>query len=249
MADKWEKVIPKRVFGMLAPLAKIEYEAMVFYRMAPPDVMSIYIPIGLQEFTVKDVNRVFEPLDGLIDQLLERDVDLILQGGVPLPLVTGVKAHDKLLDHIAKRSGLPVSSSVTAVTAAAKHLGLKKIVTCNKWSAEMNKVLVEFFARDGVTVIGSASEPMAPVNFLKMDTRAGLELAYELGRRAILEHPDCDGLYCGGGAWLIQPAMEALEKEFGIPCISNQDSQLWHELTLTDYWKPRPGFSRLLASA
>jgi maleate isomerase len=249
MTASWDKGLPKKVIGMLAPLAKIEYEAYVFYRMAPPDVMCIYLPIGLKEFSAADVERVFKPLDGLIDQLLERDIDLILQGGVPLPLVMGVAAHDKLMAHIAKRSGKAVSSSVTAVTAAAKHLGLKKIAVANKWSKEMNDVLAEFFARDGVTVVGVSSDPMSPSQFNKMDTRAGVELAYELGRRAIHDHPGCDGLYVGGGAWLTQPAMEALEKEFGMPCISNQDAQLWHALTTLDYWKPRPGFSRLLATA
>ena len=28
---------------------------------------------------------------------------------------------------------------------------------------------------------------------------------YDLGRRAFAEHPDCDAIYIGGGAWIVEP--------------------------------------------
>ena len=243
----WEDSIPKRRIGTLAPLSATENSAYEFYRIAPKDVMCIYLPVGLKKFSAEDVERVFEPIDELIENLLDRDVDIIVQSGVPLPILIGVKAHDRLMDHIAKKSGLPVSSSVTAVVDAAKHLGIKNIALADKWSDQMNSVLGEFFGRRGIKVAGVCSDSMTPDKFLKMNTRNGMDLAYELGSRAIKENPACDGLYIGGGAWLVLPVVEYLEKEFGIPCISNQDAVLWDCLHKIDYWRPTNISTRLLA--
>jgi maleate cis-trans isomerase len=248
MEKKWNSFIPKRIFGNLSPLGRVKYEPYSFYRLAPPDVLSIYMPMGLAEFSAADVERVFEPIDELIQQCLDNECDIIIQGGAPLPILIGTEAHDRLMDHIAEKSGLPVTSSVTAVCRAARHMGITNIVVANKWSDDMNRVLGEFFAREGVKLIGTCNESMTPAKFLKMNTADGMDLAYELGSRAIKENPGCDGLYVGGGAWLVPPIVDVLEQEFGLPCISNQDSQIWDALHKVNYWKPRRGFNRLLAS-
>ncbi len=245
--DRWKGRIPKRRIGTLAPLGATENAAYEFYRIAPKDVMSIYLPIGLQKLSAEDVERVFEPIDGFIDYLLDRDVDIIVQSGVPLPILIGVEAHDRFMNHIAEKSGLPVTSSVTAVVDAARHLGIRNIVLANKWSTKMNGVLGEFFGRKGIKIAGVCSDSMTPDKFQKMNTQNGMDLAYELGSRAIKGTPDCDGLYVGGGAWLALPVVEYLEKEFGIPCISNQDAVLWDCLHKVDYWKPTSVSNRLLA--
>ena len=243
----WEAYVPVKRIGTLAPLSTIENEAYEFYRIAPQEVMSIYLPLGLQKFSAADVERVFGPIDNLIGVLLDRDVDIIVQSGVPLPLLIGVAAHNRLMEHIAAKSGLPVTSSVTAVVDAARQLGIRNIALANKWSEQMNGVLGEFFDRRNIKVAGVCSDSMTPDIFLKMSTRNGMDLAYELGSRAIRENPGCDGLYIGGGAWLSLPVCEHLEREFGLPCISNQDAVLWDCLHKVDYWKPIRGSNRLLA--
>jgi hypothetical protein len=45
--------------------------------------MMVTVPLGLQEFTAKDVERVFEPIDRQLDLLLERGIDIVQQAGVP----------------------------------------------------------------------------------------------------------------------------------------------------------------------
>jgi len=50
--------------------------------------------VGLKEFSRGDVERVFAPLEFYLDQLMEREVDIVIQHGVPLPLLIGIEAHD-----------------------------------------------------------------------------------------------------------------------------------------------------------
>jgi maleate cis-trans isomerase len=245
----FEESVPKLKIGALKPLSVVDNSAYEFYRIAPPGVMLVMIPVGLGKFSKDDVERVFAPLDAYVDQLMERGVDLIMQSGVPLPLLIGVEAHDRLIDRIEKRSGKPATSSVLGVVAAAKRLGLRRIVVANKWSEPMNRVLGEFFARGGTEITGVASEILAPEQFQKISTADHMDLAYELGRTAFARHPDADGLYIGGGSWLSEPVCQALEREFGKPAISNQSCMIWDTLTRLGYWRPIPGQGRLLAAS
>jgi maleate cis-trans isomerase len=244
----FEQALPKLKIGALKPLAVVDNSPYEFYRIAPPGVMLVMIPVDLRTFSKEDVERVFAPLDTYVDQLMERGVDIIMQSGVPLPLLIGVEAHDRLIDRIARRSGKPATSSVRGVVAAAKRLGLTRIVVANKWSAPMNRVLAEFFARGGTEIVGVASQVLMPSEFQKIATGDHMELAYRLGRAAFMGHPAADGLYIGGGSWLSEPVCQALEREFGKPCISNMSAMIWDTLTLLKAWKPILGQGRLLES-
>ena len=240
--------LPKRKIGVLTPLPVIDNGAYEFYRLVKDRVMLVMIPVGLSEFTNKDVERVFAPIDSYLDKLMERRIDLVVQSGVPLPALIGVSAHDRLLAHMADYTGRPATSSILAVVEAAKRLGVARIALANKWSDAMNQTLGEFFARENIAVAGVASKVLAPSQFQKMSGEDNIELAYALGRRALHDLPGADGLYIGGGAWLSQPVAEALETEFGRPVITNVAAMIRNVLTRLNCWTPIPGHGRLLGA-
>jgi maleate cis-trans isomerase len=245
----FEDDLPKRKIGVLSPLSVIDNGAYEFYRLVKDRVMLVMIPVGLAEFTNKDVERVFAPIDSYLDKLMERRVDIVVQSGVPLPALIGVEAHDRLIAHMADYTRLPATSSILGVVEAAKHLGLARIALANKWSEAMNGTLAEFFARANIAVAGVASKVLAPSEFQKMSGGDNIELAYALGRQALRDLPQADGLYIGGGAWLSQPVAEALEAEFKRPVITNASAMIRNVLTRLDCWTPIPGHGRLLGSA
>jgi len=244
----FEAVLPERKIGVMSPLPIIDNSAYEFYHIVRNQVMLVMIPVGLMEFSAKDVERVFAPIDSYLDKLMDRGVDLIMQSGVPLPILIGVEAHDRLIKHISDYSGRPATSSILGIVAAAKHLGIRRIALANKWSDQMNRTLGDFFGREGVSVIGTASEVLSPSEFQKKSSEENISLAYELGRAALTRFPDADGLYIGGGAWLAQPVCEALEREFGKPTISNKSAMIWDTLHRVNYWQPIQGHGQLLAS-
>ena len=244
-----EEFVPKRKFGVLSPLSVIENGPYEFYRLAPPGVVMVLVPCGLREFSAEDVERIFKPLDTILDSLMARRVDIIVNAGVPLSLLMGPDAHDRFLAHIEDYTGKPASATVTALVEAAKHLGIERIAVANKWSAEMNAALAAFLGRDGIQLAGVASEVMDPAQFQGIASADHLELAYALGRQALDQYPDADGLYIGGGTWLAQPVCELLEREFGKPCLSNQACAVWDGLRKVDYWSPKAGHGALMATA
>lgn len=214
---------PLRAVGHLAPLDVIGDLPYEFYRLAPARVMLVSISMGLLEFSARDVERVFAPLDRLTAQLVERGVDIVVQGGVPS------------------------TSTVLCVIEAVKALGITRLAVANKWSEAMNRSLGEFFAEDGVRVVGASTRSMAPAEFLRLSSREGTDLAYALGRGALEACPDADGLYIGGGAWLSLPAALRLEQELGKPVVNNQSAMVWDVCRRLGCWQPRGDLTRLMA--
>ena len=245
----FEESIPKHKIGCLSPLPVIDYNPYEFYQLVPKGIMMVMIPIGLGKFTREDVERVFSSIDEQLDLLGERGIDIVIQGGVPLPILVGIDFLDRLLAHIEEKAGVPATSTILNVVASAKHLGIKRVALANKWNDQMNETLGQFFARESISVSGTHSRSMVPSEFVKMSSLDSINLAYELGRGALEKCPDADAVYIGGGAWLTLPVVERLEDEFGKPVITNQVATVWHLLHLLNCWNPIPGHGRLLNSS
>ncbi len=240
---------PRHKIGFLKPLGVIDNAAYEFYRLAPRGVMAVMIPIGLGEFSARDVERVFAPLDSYLDTLMERGVDIVVQSGTPLPILIGMEAHDRMLEHMARRTGKIATSTVNAVVKGARDVGIRKIVHVNKWTDAMNGVLADFYARGGIETLGVSSRQLSPAEFVKISSQDNMRLAYELGRRAFLDFPACDGIYMGGGAWIAEPVAKQLEVEFGKPVICNTAAMVREACKLLGAWEPRAGDSLMMATA
>jgi maleate cis-trans isomerase len=249
MTVTFDAYTPKYKVGCLQPGAVIDNQPFEFYRLAPPGVMLVMVGVGLKEFSSEDVERVFAPLDRYLDQLMERGVDLVIQNGVPLPILIGIEAHDRMVAHMGKYAGVPATSTVLAVVRAAADLGIRKVAVVNKWTEEMNQSLAGFFARGGVEIVGGATKSLHPFDFHQIPANEHMQLAYELGRAAFTDHPDCDAVYIGGGSWIAEPVAVRLEQEFGKPVICNQAAVIRDIMQLLGDWTPMQGHSRILATA
>lgn len=242
-----EGYVPVRKVGYLYPQRILDYGPYEFYHMAPDRVLIVGIPVGLTEFSPEEVDRVYAPIDELCDLLLERHVDIIVQGGGPLAVILRREGLRRLLDHIESYTKLPATSGILCCMEAAKALDVKKIAVINKWTQSMNDSLAEFFAEIGVTVIGTTSRSLQPSKFNKFTTEESVNLSYELGRTALETYPDADALYIGGGAWLTLPAVLQLEKDFGKPIIAQQPATAWHVCKTLGYWQPKKNMGTVLA--
>lgn len=247
-ASMFAPYVPKHKIGYLAPLSVIDYSIYEFQRMAPPGMIAMTIPIGLTEFSGKDTTRVFSALDAYLDKLMERGVDLVLQSGTPLALLMGIDAHDKMIEHMARHTGLPATSTALSVVRAAKEIGARKVALANKWSKKMNDTLGEFYRREGIEVCGAAVEEHSPADFIKMEAAEHMALSYELGCQAFRDHPDCDAIYIGGGAWITEPVVRRLEEDFDKPAISNLTATIRDVLGLLNDWHPIHGQTRVLSA-
>ncbi len=246
--ERFAAELPKRKIGMLLPLPVVETATYEFYRIVRDPIILVHTAGSISEFSTPDIERVIAAFDADVEKLVRREVDIIVQAGVPLPTIIGVEAHDRVIAHIARVAGKPATSQINNIVAALRHLGLAKVAVANKWTPEMNRVLSQFFARAGAGIAGVTSEVMGPDEFTRVSSRDHMAQAYALGRRALEDHPEADGLYLGGGSWLSEPVAVALEEDFGKPVVTNLQAMIWDVFHVLGVWKPIQDHGKLLAS-
>ncbi len=238
--------LPDKKIGYLSLRTYIENQAYEFYRLAPPGIMLVLMPCGLRDHTAKEVKRVVKSFDSFLDPLIARNVDIILQAGLPIPLLLGPKGHDALIHRIEDYTGRPAVSQLQNVIAAMKSLNLRNVLVANRWTDRMNTSLTEFLARDEISVAAVFNHVMAPSESHKMKSEETAQMAYDMALAGFRENPEADGLYLGGNAWLAQPVVERLEAETGKPVICNNGATLWDLLRRLGKWRPMPGRGFLL---
>jgi maleate cis-trans isomerase len=238
--------LPRKKIGYLGPRHVEENQPYEFYRLAPPGIILVMVACGLDHFTAADVDRVMARIDEKLELLMERNVDIINQVGVPLPLLMGLEAHDGMIRRIEKTTGKPASSQLLNVIASLKHLRVKKVLAINKWRKEMNDNLDAFLRREGMSLAGVSNKVLVPQEFSKINTEDSAKLAYDLAVQGVKAYPDADGIFIGGGSWLSQPVAEQIEKETGLPVVTNIGAMVWNLLHRLGEWRPVAGGSRLL---
>jgi maleate cis-trans isomerase len=238
---------PRYALGVLSPLAGTDTMPYGLYRLLGPDFIVISTSLALQSFAPEDLDRALAAIDSQIEHLVSRGASLILQSGTPLALSLGPEGLQRLLARLREKTGLPVLSSALNAVAAAQAVGVRKLAVANKWNDGLNRRLAAFFAHWDIVVTGAAAESQEPSRFQSADLRQGAELAYTLGRAALARTPEADALFIGGGAWLVEPAAERLEREFGKPVITHLNGAVRGILKELGCWRRFPaGYGRVL---
>ena len=63
MTPSFEADLPRYSIGYLSPLDVTDYDASEFYKVVPSEVLLVILPLGIEEFSASDVERILEPLD------------------------------------------------------------------------------------------------------------------------------------------------------------------------------------------
>jgi hypothetical protein len=113
---------PRHAIGVLSPLAGSDTMPYGFYRLLGPNYIVISTSLALASFKPEDLDRAVAAIDDKLGHLVSRGADLILQSGTPLALSLGPQAHQRLLDRLRERCGLPVLSSMLNAVMAARAL-------------------------------------------------------------------------------------------------------------------------------
>ncbi len=238
---------PRYALGVLSPLAGSDTMPYGLYRLLGADFIVISASLALQSFAPEHLERAVAAIDPQVAHLVSRGADLILQSGTPLALSLGPEGLQRLLARLREKAGRPVLSSALNAVAAAQAVKARKLVVANKWNEGLNRKLAVFFAHWDIEVMASAAESQEPSYFQSADLRQGAELAYTLGRDAFARHPEADALFIGGGAWLVEPAAERLEREFGKPVITHLNGAVRGILKELGCWRAFPaGYGRVL---
>ena len=240
--------MPRHQLGYVLPVPVGDYIHYQFYRICPPDCFLVCTPLSLESFSASGADSALKAFEPAAEFLIQRKVDRISQGGIPISAFVGRKRVLGLLETIQRRTDIPVTADFEETIEALQHLGLKRVAVAAKWDDALMTAVVAYLKDVGIETVGLCSEVYTAAQVTTVRPQDGFDLALALGRKAFTDNPKADGLLLAGGAWLSLPAAAILEAEFGRPVVTNPMATYWAALRQFGRRATVPGLGRLLDS-
>jgi maleate cis-trans isomerase len=225
--------------GLLLPSSNTVQERE--FCSALPKRMALHVTrLGLRTIEADSTLRIVEELEAESRKLADADVDVIVLAATAPSSRKGLGYDRELVQRITAASGKPATTASTALIAALRELGIRRIVIGAPWGEEVNRTTAHFMEANGLEVL--AHQALGHLSNLDV----GLldeQTAYEMGRR--IDRPDAEAVMLACGNWSTFGILERLERDLGKPVLSTNQVSLWHVLGILGSG-PLPGFGRLL---
>ncbi len=153
-------------------------------------------------------------------------VDVIAYGCTSASMAIG---EEKVFEYIqAAKPDAKCTTPITAAFAAFDALKAKRIAVLTPYTAEVNKIVSDYFAARGyqVPVFGSFNEGQDTV--VARITPVSIEKSV----REIVKHAQVDAVFVSCTSIRLMEACADLEKSLGIPLTSSNHAMAWHALRL-----------------
>lgn len=173
----------------------------------------------------------------------------VILPGIPLDVVaygctsaSVVIGEEKVFERIREaRPGVKCTTPVTALQAAMKAMGGKRIALLTPYIDSVNRRFKTYLEARGieVPVIGSFNHE-DDNEVARISTASIHAAALELGR-----HPAVDAVFISCTSLRVAAIAEGLEQELGKPVTSSNHAMAWHCLRLAGISEPIDGWGRL----
>jgi maleate isomerase len=209
-------------FGVLQPGAVSDNNPFEFYLMAPPGVQMFLTSLGVQATTEEGYARAMAGLEQPVKRLLARNVDVLVQAGVPPIVTAGWGSEEKLRARVAALTDVPYVTDIGCCIDALQAVSVRKVAVLTR--ANLQQGLPEYLSHAGIDVVASADieapdgEEMCNVP-LSLPYRAAVAL-----RRGA---DAAEGILILGAFMPTVGMIEALEEAIGLPVVSSAQAMMW----------------------
>jgi maleate isomerase len=179
-----------------------------------------------------------------MEELASVPVDVIAYCCTVSGALRGVEGDRAFCQNMARRWGMPVTSTMLAATEAMHHLGLRRVVVTSPYPDSHHEAERKYLEQTGIEA--SVMQGM------------GLEKGQEFARVTPEEirqfslaawDDSADGLFISCMNFDAMPVVQALEEQIGKPVVTSHSATLWRALALADITEPILGYGRLLAQS
>jgi maleate isomerase len=219
--------------GVLTPHAAVGPEAE-FAAMAPGRLVTRVVRIQDERVsgdpaTAAALVALTDPvlLDRGADELLAEPIELIAYASTTTGYVIGADAEQAIVTRLARRTGLPVVATGSAAIAALRTLQVQRLALIGApWFApEYNDLGADYFASQGVEVVGSTSAELA------LDPDA-IEADAVTDWVASHVSDAAEAVFIGGNGFRTVEAIDPLERALGRPMLTANQVLLWQLLAV-----------------
>lgn len=222
--------LPRWQLGYVSPLPVVDAMHYEFYQVAPSGIVFIAAPLPVTAFSPAAAGDALSMAPAVIDYLVQRGVQRIVFGGIPVSASYGREAMLRLLDGEQQRVGIRVTSDFEDSLEALAVLGTRKVALAAKWKPPVLEAVARYLDHAGFDCVGACGDDFDARDVTTIDTVRSTDLGIALGQKALRAYPAAEALLLGGGTWLSLPITAALEREFGKPVVSNMTAAFWNAL-------------------
>lgn len=234
--------------GWKAMLGVIHPEGAVagpndFRKLAPPGVaMSLlYVPLHKDESTeemMKLGDRVVEVASGR--SFRQWQCDVILWLCTAGSFLKGIGYDQQLIKGIQDATGIPATTTSTAIMEAFKALKITRLIVVTPYPASANALEKKFIEGNGVEVL--QIEGFEDIDHRDLISRHPHDY-YELLKR--LDRPEADGLFISCTGLDVMDLIEPLEQELGKPVVTSNQASFWKAFSMGRVTDPISGYGKL----
>jgi maleate isomerase len=197
----------------------------------------------LHDVTVEGLTETVKQVERAALELASAEVDVILQAGTAIAFFRGFGHDQELSRRITAATGIKATTSLTAVVEALRVLGIKKPAIATSYLADIDAQLVDVLAQSGFAV--AAIRGMGLKRSIDMG-KVMPEETYRLTREVVAAATNADGIFISCGNLRSFEAIEALEKDTGLPVVTSNQAGLWQVLRMAGIEDKLPNLGRLL---
>jgi arylmalonate decarboxylase len=230
--------------GLVVPFATddLPIEAPLMY----PDVRFIPRGVGVRALTPEGYEPAWNGILPAAEELAKQGVDAIMVIGTSLTFFRGPEAHDRLLDELRKRTGLPVSTMSQAIIDGLREVGAKKVAVATAYTDIVNRRLKELLAAADIDVRSLKCFDLLDFGGPSKKTEADI---IELSGNAVESADGAEGILISCGGLRTLGVAKPIEQRHGLPVVSSATAALWAAMRLVGESGRLPGHGRLLEQA
>jgi arylmalonate decarboxylase len=202
--------------------------------------------VGVRSLTPEGYAAAFDAIMPAAEHLAERGVDAIMVIGTSLTFYRGPEAHDRLLEQLRSRTGLPVSTMSQAIIEGLREVGAGKVAVATAYTDVVNNRLKELLVAAGFEV--KSLEAFNILEFGGPSKKSEADII-ALSDDAVAKAPGADGLVISCGGLRTLGVARPLEDRHNIPVVSSTQAAFWAAMRLIGESGHVVGHGRLLEQA
>jgi len=213
--------------GLVVPFAedRVPDEGYQMY----PAMRFVPRGVGVRSLTPEGYAAAFDAIIPAAEHLAARGVDAIMVIGTSLTFYRGPEAHDRLLEQLRARTGLPVSTMSAAIIDGLRAVSAQRVAVTTAYTDVVNQRLRELLEAAGCEVL--ALECFNILRFGEPGSKSEADII-ALSEKAAANAQDAEGILISCGGLRTLAVAKPLEERCGIPVVSSTPAAFWASMLL-----------------
>ena len=211
-------------------------------RVAPPDVGFFTSRMLLKDGGLAAMEAMEAHAARAVEELASVPVDAIAYCCTVSGALRGVVRDGDFCRDMERRWGIPVTSTMLAVTQALRHLELRHVVVTSPYPDDHHEAERAYLKQAGIEAVSMRGMGLEKGNeFAKVPPEEIFQFSLDAW------DDSADGLFISCMNFDAMPVVQALEDRLGKPVITSHSATLWRALALAGIDTSIAGYGRLLA--